>query len=452
MSDDYVAGKNISRERSPETSFSGSAKSTINTVNNLAKTSTSIVKDAASAVSSTATLVTQLGSLGLNTYSAFTNTQQYSELVDAAGGAALSYLNSKINRVKDLWNTKVDVTVQSIIGEVAPYALKLEDIGPNLEKKISKMMGYLLGTGTNEGTFKSLANDVGQDVLDALQSDGSLNSSLSNLSAIQAYANTFNVINQAINIIKRLKNIYETIKPGLSISSGLALTVWSGGTSALEASNTIVEEVQKEVSLVEVLILYAIKKLVFPLKVKMPALIVGAVDSISVRSAMLGLSGDMSWLGTLFDDNFFDDLDYTLTVSDSISQALSAVRGAKKSVESNYNLWLQMGNSTKYGDGQNGTLSRGDLMKSLFMKEFTQIYMGNISAEARKTAYLPDYSSLSYFSKSTSADLISKSSTSANTPGNKTIWKYQREDDSEESPIKSIESLRKITRTLYNNL
>lgn len=438
------------RKRNIGGAFTGKSKATTLSESNQVKTLSSLIKDSSAVVSNTASLVTEMGMLGLNISSAFGNTGQYSKLVDAAGATANSYINRKVNRIKSLWDTKVDVSIQSIIGEVAPYALKLEDIGSNLEKKTSKVLGYLLGTGTNKGTLKKLLEDIGQDALDALKSDNSLSKSISDLSAVQAYANAFNVITQVVSIVKSIKNIYETIAPKLSITSDLALTFWSCGTTAVRASNTMVEEVEREVSAIQLLVLYALKKLVFPIKIKLPSLIVGAVDSISVRSAMLSLDGELSWLSTLFDNDFFNDLDYTINMSDSISEALSAVRNAQNSVKTNFELWKGLGEIAQ--DSTRAGISKGDLMKSFFMQEFTKNYMRKISVSARKTAYIPDYSSLSYFTKESSSESISKDVSSASTPRQSSAWRYQMEDDSQENPVRNLESLRKISKILYDNI
>lgn len=440
----------MSKERNNQSSFSGKFSNNVTVINDAASSISSVIKDSASIIGGTASLITEASLVGINLKNSFTNTSQYEDLINAAGSAATSFYNSKINRIKDLWNTKVDVSIQSIIGEVAPYALKLEGIGSTLENRLSKVLSFLLGTGSNEsGTFNEVLEDLGSDALDALKSDASLGQSISNLSAVQAYASTFNVIAQAYNIITKAKNIYETLSKGLEITSDLALAFWSGGTSAAKAANTMAEEAQREISLIKTLALYAVKKLVFPIKIKLPALIVGAVDSISVRDAMLGLDGEYSWLSTLFDDEFFNDLEYTLTVSDSISEALSSIRGAKFSVESNWEMWKNLEGVSK--DKSLASVTRGDLMKSLFQKEFTKSYMTSISALARKNAYLPDYSSVSYYSKNSGSSL-QKGSDSSSTSLYSTLWKKQLDDDSEENPIRNIESLMKISKTIYDNL
>ena len=431
---------------SPQTQVLQSAGSLKTAVGNIS----SVIKNSADVVNGVASSITEAGLLGLNIESAFNNTDQYEQVANAAGKAFENYFNSKMNRIRDLWNTKVDVTFQSIIGEVAPYALKVERIGPRIDKKIVKMLGFVLGTGSNDGDYRSLLNDLGQDVLDNLQADSSLNESVSQLSVIQAYANAFNLVSQTIAIIKKIKTIYETIKPILEISKDLALTYWSCGTSAMSASNTMVEEVEKSVSVLETLLFFAIKKLVFPLKIKLPALIVGAVDTISVRSAMLSLPEEYDWLSMLFNEDFWNDLEYTMSMSDSISSALSAVSKAKNSVQANYAMWQEMANQANNPD--RAGLERGDLMKKLFMEEFTKGYMRNISANARKMAYIPDYSSISYFRKDSGSNQYSKDSSSAITPVQASVWKHQRNDNSQENPIKNMNSLMKISKILYDNI
>lgn len=407
--------------------FNGSGSTSVQQNSDVITSLSRAVQTSASAVSSGVNVASDLIGLGVNLADSFNGSlikQQFSKVGESFVNTAQSYLQSKIKRLKDLWDTKVDVTVQGLIGEIAPYAMGLEDLGKNLSNKIARVMSYLLGTGDSE-SWMGLLSDLGDDVLNTLSSDSSLVESVSSLSIIKATTDTFNAVSGIIDTVNKVMEVLEIARPLVSSGCSFALTFWSGGTSAVEGVNTVSSEAQRVISKVQELSLYAIKKLIFPLKVKVPALVVGAIDSISVRDAMLDPNDpNFNFYRGLLDDSFFSELEYTSQWGNAISDAIDAV---KKSVKDVSGLVTQI--STK----------------EIFKSALTSSYMNQASIIARKQAQT--YNSL-YADNSLVIKGITSSGTSSDT--SETTLDDLIDDLRNMNPITSAESLILISKTVYD--
>ena len=408
--------------------FNGGGSTSVQQNSDAILTASRAVQSSAGVVSSGVSVVSDLIGLGANLSDAFDGdliSQQFTKVGESFSNTAQSYLQSKIKRLKDLWDTKVDVTIQGLLGEVAPYALSIEDLGKNLSKKIARVTSYLLGTGDSD-SWKGLVSDLGDDVLNTLSSDSALMESVSNLSVIKATADTFNVVLEVVNTVNKVMETLEIARPLVSSGCSFALSFWSGGTSAVEGVNTVASEAQRGISKIEELTLYAIKKLVFPLKIKVPALVVGAIDSISVRDAMLDPSNpyyNNVYVQGLFNDSFFSDLEYTSQWGNAISDAIDAVRKSVKDVSSLVN--------------QVST-------KEMFKSALTSSYMNHASIIARKKAqtYTSLYSDNSLVIKGRGS--LSSSTTTTTRTLDDLI-----DDTKTMNPITSIESLRRVSKIIF---
>ena len=250
--------------------------------------------------------------------------------------------------------------------------------------------------------------------------------SVSNLSVIKATADTFNVVLGVVNTVNKVMETLEIARPLVSSGCSFALSFWSGGTSAVEGVNTVASEAQRGISKIEELTLYAIKKLVFPLKIKVPALVVGAIDSISVRDAMLDPSNpyyNNVYVQGLFNDSFFSDLEYTSQWGNAISDAIDAVRKSVKDVSSLVN--------------QVST-------KEMFKSALTSSYMNQASIIARKKAqtYTSLYSDNSLVIKGRGS--LGSSTTTTTRTLDDLI-----DDTKTMNPITSIESLRRVSKIIF---
>lgn len=393
------------------------------TTDKLVNKTTQAIKGTANTISSLTDTVQSIKSLELNISDAFTNSQQYQNVADNFVNVSKVYFDNKIKRIQNLWDTKVDVSVEALLGEVAPYTMSFSDASRTLSKKISNVISYIAGTNEGDG-WRGMLSGLGEDVISTLSADSSLVSSISSLSVVKATADSISSVISFIDVIKGIKEVIEAVRPMLSFTTNMALTFWSGGTSAVEASNIITSEANKLSSKVRTLVLFALKKFIFPLKIKVPALIVGAVDSISVRSVMLDPSVSenpyYAEYSMLFNNEFFDDLEFTSQWSNSISDAINAVKKATQDTQ--------------------GLISNSRT-QDIFKSTLTNRYLSNVSKEASRIAGT-DISKFGDKSKVISGSENSEDDVKSNL--DKVIESY-----TEMTPITSVESLISISKTLY---
>lgn len=393
------------------------------TTDSLVNKTTQAIKGTANTISSLTDTVQSIKSLELNISDAFTNSQQYQNVADNFVNVSKVYFDNKIKRIQNLWDTKVDVSVEALLGEVAPYTMSFSDASRTLSKKISNVISYIAGTNEGDG-WRGMLSGLGEDVISTLSADSSLVSSISSLSVVKATADSISSVISFIDVIKGIKEVIEAVRPMLSFTTNMALTFWSGGTSAVEASNIITSEANKLSSKVRTLVLFALKKFIFPLKIKVPALIVGAVDSISVRSVMLDPSVSenpyYAEYSMLFNNEFFDDLEFTSQWSNSISDAINAVKKATQDTQ--------------------GLISNSRT-QDIFKSTLTNRYLSNVSKEASRIAGT-DISKFGDKSKVISGSENSEDDVKSNL--DKVIESY-----TEMTPITSVESLISISKTLY---
>ncbi len=427
--------------------------------------SAAAVEDLAAATSSALNIASEAAIMGVNIYSSL-DTSQYEALGNAAGSAATEYLQRKLDRIRNLWNTNVDVSIKSLVGEAAPYAVRKEDISSNLSRRIASVMRYLSGSQSSssdsENIWSDIARDIGMDALDYFRSDPSLMNTVNSLSAVQAFANYYNMSVQISSVVKRIKSIYSRISSIQRIASNISLSFWSGGSSAALAATESAEESEKQIGILNILLMYAIKRMIFPITIPIPKLLVEAYGNLSVRDSMIDISGENGWLSSFFNDEFYGDMLNTGLAERTITRALESIKETFSSAESNWEIIQKsmglLNEGMRTGTFYSG-MSRGDVMTALFRERFTSDYMREISANSRKVAHIYDYSDTSYYNKGSSEILLRKSLPSSDTVDSmgesgfsRKGYEYRFNDDSRENPIVNMESLRKVSRELYNNL
>lgn len=435
----------------------GSSVSTSNTDNQLTQVSvttyfnylSSIVASVGNIVSDVANSVVNIYLAGTNIYSAFANLTQYEKFGNALVSAGSNYVNEKLERLKSLYTTKVPVTVGTIIGEIAPYAMDIGSLGKDIEDKISKILGFITGTnvGVDENgksTLKEVLKAVGIDALDSLEDNDDLKKAFNSLNIVKATAQGITTYKQVKDAIKKVKAILESGNPIMAMMTNLADIRPTKGVSAIEMGSTASVEAQKAAANIKALALYALKKLIFPIRIPLPAILVGAVDSISVRSAMLDLPDNLSWISALFNDDFFNNIGYTAMWADSISTAVNAIQGAIYSIQNATQNWSQYTYTNSEGEvivtSTGKAISKGDYMTSLFMESMTKTYMQAAVESARKTAYLPDYSKITWITKSSSEKYTTDITSSINNTSSLTIDQIIRTNNSYELQNENTES------------
>ena len=350
--------------------------------NELTKYSSALKGIGALATSGVAQSFNYLTAAGGNVAGIFTDSSQYEKLADAAGSAALDYLNQKLERIKTLWTTPQTTTVGALIGEISPYALSPEEAGKILVSRLKDLVAYIAGVQSGE-TWKDMGLNALDDVVGYFASDSNFMTAASQLQAIQAFGNTLSAIATALSTAKKILNIIETVLPWNEITALFSLIVWSGGTTAAEGTAKISEEVEKITQRLLAMLMRPLRKMVFGIKLQVPSLLLGAMNSISVKEAVSSYGPAATYLQTIFSEKFYQETVNSYRWETGINQALTDTLGTIDN-------WSQF-NFDNEAD-------RGNLLKSKFLSSLVKNYMygvdgnGGILAEAKTQAHIINYS------------------------------------------------------------
>lgn len=389
-------------------------------------------------------LNSQLGSLANSTkglignITALTQTDMSnfgSELEDAGRGileagadVGKKYLQSKWERLQNLWETKTEIKVGTLIGEVSPYAKDPLKAASALAQKCQNLISYLLDLNitTNSDTTwgeygEMLAQSAADDVMNTFSTDPQFQESINNLANVSGMGNIISGATQILAIAKTIMKIVDTLKPMLEVVSDLALTYWSGGTTTTKASQSITGIAEKVIVEVGKVMLGILRKFLYELPVEVPVLVVQSIKVLSVKEAVKTKSWDVPFLNQVFDFMFDNDFGQA---NKALSQWQSWMRTISQEGVSN-NIWLyaqtymavaqdallqiQRSNSsdnrgkywynvlsknptlTQLNEFFNGS-SAGSYYLRLFTNNFTQAFMQGAIQRARAAAGTLDYS------------------------------------------------------------
>lgn len=318
-----------------------------------------------------------------NLYGAFTDGDQYAVVADAAGSAALNYIQSKLQRIKDLWHQKSTVTVGSLVGEVAPMAMHFTDIPKLIYDKSTSLIGYL--TDTKGGTLGELASNFGTDALSSILGDSGLQSSISQLQIVQAYGNALNGVASLIDTGRRIMDRVEPALPYIEIITNFAM-VWINAAAANEGAQKVMEEAARTIQKLLALAAEPFRKLVFNIKLSVPQLLVGAWNSLSVREATSWYGDDSyKWMMEVFNGEYYNDVTNSLQWQKSINNALNETVGTVTD-------WSKFSFISDNSD-------IGKLMKSKFLNSVVQNYMWGADgavARAKSAAHIMEWANKSW--------------------------------------------------------
>jgi hypothetical protein len=406
------------------------------------------------AISGLGTSLSYLQASGADLAGVF-STDQYKEVGDAAASAALNYLNSKIQKIKDAWLTPKTITVKALIGEVAPYATNITKAGSVLSERLKSIM--------NTDSIEDTLSNIGFDFLSDTSSSSELTSAISNLKAVQAYGNVLNSAGTIIKTAQKVMTVLEPILPVAEITSNFAMSIWSGGASANEATNSLAEQVEKYVQQLLSLTLQSFRKLIYNIPISLPALLVGAINSVSIKNAVSSFmtkTGSSTktgqWLESVFSEKYYQETLSSLEWEKAINKSLKDTLGTVDN-------WSDF----DFGTNEDGTnKTRGDLLKTKFLNNIVQNYMygsngrGGIVAKARASAHIVSYNSSDIgFGTSTggssliisSTQNIGETTSEASASSSESTLDYVLNDSSEENPLKDAESIRLISKKLYES-
>lgn len=386
--------------------------------------------------------ISSIISTGNSLAGTFTDGSQYVELADAAGSAALNYLNQKIQRIKDAWTTTTPITVKTLLGEIAPYCMDWPTAVNKLSERISSVVGYMLGV--NADSWQTLGDNLLIDVSQSLLTDPAVTSAVSNLDIVQGFASGLSVITNTYSTIKSIFNMLEPLFPYLEIATNLAAMFMTGGTSGMEASSKTTQVVQAECQKLISLLLGSARKALYNIKFNVPSILVGALETLSVRDAMMGYGTDSNvnaWLSAIFDESFYQQTLNSFTWSKTINETLNQTLGWAENTQTIYEQIL--GDSSEWGSD----------MKDRFLSNLTANFMKNALTEARRKAYIQDPSEIIWIDSndfSSLQDSILSDFTTAD--GNLSSLDKLLNKNLDESPITDESSIRLISYNIYTNV
>ena len=234
------------------------------------------------------------------------NANQYLQAVDAAHAATLDYLNDKLESIIKYLTSTSEVTVGTILGEVAPYAMNPKEAWSSLKNRLSELIGKL--------DFTEILGDISQDALSSILSNETLVNSIANINAVQGLVASATAINNVWNTAENILKSIEPILPPIEILAAWS-GVWVNPALASEAS-------QKSLTYGQMLLDWAmskatilLKKYIYSIKLTIPSFLLDTVNTLSVKSAVTewswGESGSatryFAALATNSNDRTFDD-------------------------------------------------------------------------------------------------------------------------------------------------
>lgn len=312
------------------------------------------------------------------------------KLADAAGAAGKSFLQQKLDDLKNRWLSPTKISIESLLEEVAADAADPSIILKKLKKRATELRKSIVPA----------LKELGAEAANYVVSDPATQQAFSQLSTVQSFAAGLEAVSTMIHIIKVILAVFEAVSKTVDIVSDFALTFWSGGTTAATATNktgTLVEQiVQKTIAAV----LLILKQTLFKIEIEVPAILVKSIDSLSVRESnqtvLEGVAQKSAFYRMLVEDELFDDTWNELKSNLAWSTAADAAivkyldnQLALNPVTDIINRGV-MGIAPYATNVLDGTI-RGDAIKSLLLKTTAQIYMEGVVSDARKAANISGY-------------------------------------------------------------
>ena len=302
--------------------------------------------------------------------------------IDVAGDVAGRFLKAKIDALKESLTTKTSVEIRSFVGEVAPYVKSPVEAVTALTKKIDGLVEYYFSP-------KGYLADLGKDFLSYAQNDPAVQSTLANLSGVKAFASSLNTAFDFLNTLKQIFGYVEPILPIFEVTADL-FAAWrtQNAASGMKGNAEIVKQIGMLKQQLATLLLGSFRRWVYSLRVEVPNFLLGAISTLSVRDAMV-TDKTNGWFGAIFDESFYDKTVYSYTWEESWNKTIRDTLGAHESLLNNWE-------NLNFTDYNGNPITRGEFMKSKFMTTFTQNFMRQAVATARKEAKIRQYSSTSW--------------------------------------------------------
>lgn len=250
-------------------------------------------------------LNSQLNSLGTSLKA------QLNTVNNLSGNSAVSYLNSKVDSLKQSLTSTTTITLGALIGDIAPLCNSPGEVFKNIKYRISDKISDI------KQTFGQYATDIKE-----------INDSLKNLTNIGTYANVGEALGDSISAIGIIFQIVEPLLSTLNISSDMALSYFSGGTTTMHGANLTIEISEKGVQKLLGIAYNLAKRALFNIKISVPSALLGLIDNLSINDAVKSTYGtEYSILNKYFNTDFYKDTINTKNWSNAISEAIGILNG-----------------------------------------------------------------------------------------------------------------------------
>lgn len=353
------------------------------------------------------------------------------DVTNVAGDVAARFIEAKLQSLKEALTSFSTVEVRALAQEITPYVKSPEEAASALGTKLGGLVQKI-------GIGGSFWKDLGDEFISFASNDPAVQTTLANLNSVKIFADVLNTMSDGITTVKRVFRIIEPVIPVVNAASNLFLAmrtqnVMAGTSYELECQQMVNQRSQELVTLM----LGSFRKYIYSLKVRVPNLLLGAMNTLSVRDVV---TGDWSngWLGTIFDEDFYDKTVYSYTWEESWNKTIRDTLG---SAENALSKWENL----DFKDAKGNPLTRGAFIKSRFMTVFTQNFMRQAVATARKEARIRTYSKSDWVINTDSNTQII--SNKANKPKNILEYtQYLKESNSSKlSPFNTIDSIRLLS-------
>lgn len=373
-----------------------------------------------------------------------------SAVADAAAGAALDFLQKKLESIKTAWNTPTTVTVKALLDEVAPYCAGGKDQVAQALPKIGKVVTSVLNEllGTSGGTLSEIMQDFGTQAMDYVTSSAEFTSSVSDLAAVKTFADSLETITEGIKGIKAILEILEPIRPVLETAYYFTAAWFTGGSSAVLGTNNMTETVEATIQRLLSFGMKTVRKYVYNIKIQIPSLLVNAYNAsgLSIKDVV-----EADWQKNVFGGDSF--------VYDALNAALSDEYYEENLATPS---WFQgLDNFQKKIDNFSFSGMDSESKAKKYLSEVTAKVMNAAVSNARKTSYVPNYNTVIWTDPTT---WYSKSQSAWTRASNAQKWReYALEGklseyteditiyDSEDNPIRSYVDIIDVSKLLLGS-
>lgn len=376
------------------------------------------------------------------------------DVADAASGAALDFLQKKLDSIKTAWNTPTTVTVKALLDEIAPYCsggkAQVAEALPKIGKMVTSMLNEILGTSGS--SISEILQDFGTQALDYVTSSAEFSDSMANLAAVKTFADSLQTVTEGIEGVKAILKILEPLRPVLETVYYFAAAWCTGGASAALGTNNMSETIEAVIMRLLSFGMKTVRKYVYNIKINIPSLLVDMYDASGLsikdvvtanweKNVFYGGDGAVVYgaVNAMLSDKYYEDNLATPSWFEGLNKVQNKIN----------NLSFTFSGA-----------SSDDKAKK-YLATVTQNVMNAAVRNARKTSAVPDYNTVMWQDPTT---WYTKAQSSWTRASNSYKWaqyalegrlsEYTEDStiyDSEDNPIKSYVDVIEVSKLLLGS-